>query len=185
MLRERIGINADAPVVLAVAASWASPRKGLEDLLALATRLPHPMILAIVGSTPSQLTKLPPNVVCIERTDSTQELAAAYTMASVLVNPTLEDNFPTVALEALACGTPIVTYATGGCGEQVTTETGFAVPRGDVSALLAATTEVVLKGKAAYMDACLKSSRHFSLDRMGQAYISLYRRVARVPHPHP
>ena len=42
-----------------------------------------------------------------------EELARLYSQAAVFVNTTLEDNFPTVNLEALACGTPVVTFATG------------------------------------------------------------------------
>ena len=53
------------------------------------------------------------------RTDSALQLAAIYTAADVFFNPTVEDNFPTVNLEAEACGTPVVTYDTGGCRETI------------------------------------------------------------------
>ncbi|RGW78527.1 glycosyltransferase [Faecalibacterium prausnitzii] len=56
-------------------------------------------------------------IICIPRTNSPQELAAIYTTADVFVNPTYEDNYPTVNLEAQACGTRVVTYDTGGCRE--------------------------------------------------------------------
>ena len=56
-------------------------------------------------------------IICIPRTNSPQELAAIYTTADVFVNPTYEDNYPTVNLEAQACGTRVITYDTGGCRE--------------------------------------------------------------------
>ena len=56
-------------------------------------------------------------LVCMPRTSNQQELAAIYTAADVFVNPTYEDTFPTVNLEARACGTRVVTYDTGGCRE--------------------------------------------------------------------
>ena len=56
-------------------------------------------------------------LVCMEKTSNAKELAAIYTMADVFINPTYEDNYPTVNLEASACGTPIITYDTGGCRE--------------------------------------------------------------------
>ena len=56
-------------------------------------------------------------VVCMEKTADAHELAAVYSMADVFVNPTYEDNYPTVNLEAQACGTPIITYDVGGCRE--------------------------------------------------------------------
>ena len=58
-------------------------------------------------------------VILMPRTDSAAQLAAVYTAADVFFNPTAEDNYPTVNLEAQACGTPVVTYDTGGCRETV------------------------------------------------------------------
>lgn len=55
----------------------------------------------------------------MERTDSPVQLAAVYAAANVFFNPTAEDNYPTVNLEAEACGTPVVTYDTGGCRETI------------------------------------------------------------------
>lgn len=56
-------------------------------------------------------------IVCIPSTNSARELAQIYTAADLFVNPTHEDNYPTVNLEAQACGTKVVTYDTGGCRE--------------------------------------------------------------------
>ena len=58
-------------------------------------------------------------MILVPRTDSAAQLAAIYTAADVFFNPTLEDNYPTVNLEAEACGTPVVTYDVGGCRETV------------------------------------------------------------------
>ena len=62
-------------------------------------------------------------IICIPRTNSPQELAAIYTAADVFANPTYEDNYPTVNLEAQACGTRMVTYDTGGCKETIDEKT--------------------------------------------------------------
>lgn len=59
------------------------------------------------------------NLILLERTASQRELAEAYTAADIFVNPTIEDNYPTVNLEAEACGTPVLTYDTGGCSETI------------------------------------------------------------------
>lgn len=55
----------------------------------------------------------------IERTSRKDQLAAIYTSADIFFNPTREDNYPTVNLEAQACGTPVMTYDVGGCRETV------------------------------------------------------------------
>ena len=58
-------------------------------------------------------------IVCIQHTSNQQELAAIYTAADVFANPTYEDNYPTVNLEAQACGTRVISYDTGGSRETV------------------------------------------------------------------
>lgn len=57
------------------------------------------------------------NIVCIPTTNNPQELAEIYTAAHWFVNPTHEDNYPTVNLEARACGTQVITYDIGGSAE--------------------------------------------------------------------
>ncbi len=54
---------------------------------------------------------------CLPRTNNVSELAEIYTAADFFVNPTYEDNYPTVNLEAIACGTYVITYQTGGSPE--------------------------------------------------------------------
>lgn len=87
--------------------------------------IPENTIIVMVGLTKKQIQKLPDNIIGIERTDSQEELVKLYSVADVFANPTLEDNYPTVNLEAIACGTPVVTYNTGGCIEQIYKNTGF------------------------------------------------------------
>jgi len=66
--------------------------------------------IVMVGLSKNQLKQLPKNVIGITRTNNVQELAEIYTTADFFFNPTLEDNFPTANLEALACGTPVITF---------------------------------------------------------------------------
>jgi glycosyltransferase involved in cell wall biosynthesis len=115
-------------IVLGVAANWEK-RKGLQDLLALAERLEEPYRVVLVGLK----KRVPGTVLAIGRTDSPQELAEIYTAADVFVNPTYEDNYPTVNLEAAACGTPVITYRTGGSVESVPTDR--IVEKGDLRGL--------------------------------------------------
>src|SRR5699024_8637999 len=93
-------------------------------------------IIVLVGLSEKQIEKLPENIIGISRTDSVKELAEIYSAADIFVNPTLEDNFPTTNLEALACGTPVITYNTGGSPESINKETGGVVRQGDINSLL-------------------------------------------------
>lgn len=103
-------------IVLGVAAIW-DKRKGLDAFLKLSKRLDQSYQIILVGLTQEQIQKMPKNITGIERTDSVQELVELYSAADVFVNPTLEDNYPTTNLEAIACGTPVITYDTGGSPE--------------------------------------------------------------------
>ena len=125
--REKYGLE-DKKIVLGVAANWEK-RKGLQDLLALAERLGEPYQVVLVGLK----GKVPPLVLAIPRTDSPRELAEIYTAADVFVNPTYEDNYPTVNLEAAACGAPVITYRTGGSVESVPEDR--IVEKGDLRGL--------------------------------------------------
>ena len=115
-------------VILGVANIWEK-RKGLEDFLALSRMADDTCSFVLVGRVPEGSPAIPEQILCISRTDSPQELAQIYTAADVLVNPTYEDNYPTVNLEALACGTPVITYRTGGSPESVDDSCGAVVEK--------------------------------------------------------
>lgn len=115
-IKERFGISEDIKIVLGVASVW-DRRKGLEDFLKLSKLLDEKYKIVLIGLKKKQIEKLPNNILGIERTENIQELVAWYSAADVFVNPTYEDNYPTTNLEAIACGTPVITYDTGGSGE--------------------------------------------------------------------
>ena len=103
----------DKFMILGVANVW-DQRKGLKYFLKLADILENDEIIVLVGLTKKQVESLPANIIGITRTNNIQELVEIYSAADVFVNPTLEDNYPTVNLEAQACGTYVVTFDSGG-----------------------------------------------------------------------
>ena len=114
-------------MVLGVASPWTE-RKGLLDFIRLANDLSSSgCAIVLVGLAANQIRNLPEGIIGLNRTDSSQELAAIYTAADVLFNPTKEDNYPTVNLEAEACGTPVISYDTGGCVETLQREDSCVV----------------------------------------------------------
>ena len=114
-------------MVLGVASPWTE-RKGLHEFVRLAGELDtNKFAIVLVGLSDKQKQAIPEGVIGIGRTDSREQLAAIYTAADLFFNPTAEDNYPTVNLEAEACGTPVVTYDTGGCAETVSRHDSFAV----------------------------------------------------------
>ena len=124
--RERYGIG-DRFMILGVASPWTE-RKGLDDFLRLAEKLgSENYAFVLVGLSKWQLKQVPEGVIGLARTDSSEQLAAIYTAADMLFNPTKEDNYPTVLLESQACGTPVVTYDIGGCGEALFHKNSVAI----------------------------------------------------------
>ena len=105
-------------IILGVASIWDT-RKGIRDYIELSKILDDNYRIVLIGVTRHQLLKLPSNIVGILRTENQTELAGIYTTADILFNPTYEDNYPTVNIEALACGTPVLSYDTGGSTEFV------------------------------------------------------------------
>lgn len=118
----------DKFLILGVASKWTE-RKGLNDFIRLALELdPNLFSVAVVGLSKEQVRrigKIEPRIIALERTESLSELVEIYSAADVFFNPTREDNYPTVNLEAEACGTPVVTYDTGGCAETVKHENSY------------------------------------------------------------
>ena len=111
-LRQEFGIL-NKTIILGVASVW-NRRKGLDVFVALSKLLPGNYQIVLIGVDKKQAKKLPDNIITIARTNNTEELAAWYSTADIFVNPTLEDTYPTVNLEAIACGTPVITFDTGG-----------------------------------------------------------------------
>lgn len=114
-IKERYGLL-DKKIILGVAAIW-DRRKGLNYMVDLADKLGDAYKVVVIGLSREQINQLPENILGIQRTNSVQELIEWYTAAEVFVNPTLEDNYPTTNLEAIACGTPCITFNTGGSPE--------------------------------------------------------------------
>lgn len=132
-VKEKYGLDS-RKIILGVASPW-SKRKGLSDFYALADMLDcSEYSIVLVGLSAKQMKQLPSGVVGIPRTDSQIELASLYSSASVLFNPTYEDNYPTVNLEAEACGLPVVCYDVGGCSETLHRDDSKLVECGDVQA---------------------------------------------------
>ena len=126
----------DKKIILGVAAVW-DKRKGLSSFIELSKKLDDTYRIILVGLTKEQIKDLPSNMIGIERTNSVKELVELYSAAAIFVNPTLEDNYPTTNIEAIACGTPVVTYDTGGSPESAKMY-GTSVAQKDVQALVRA-----------------------------------------------
>ena len=161
--------------IIGVSSIW-NKAKGLEDFYKLHEILDtNKYDITLVGLNQEQKNNLPEGINGILRTNSAEELAELYSNANVFVNPTYADTFPTTNLEALACGTPVITYKTGGSPESITPNTGFVVEQGDIDGVINAIKEIESRGKQYYADACRKyAEENFDKDKCFEKYIELY-----------
>lgn len=159
--------------IIAVSSVWY-PNKGELDTYKLRTMLSEDDYeITMVGLTAEQAKNLPVGIRGIQRTQNVQELAQLYSEADVLINPTYEDNFPTVNIEALACGTPVITYKTGGSPEAVDSKTGFVVDQGDLLSLV----NVIMQMKdqpLSSADCRKRAEKYFDKDKCFEKYVELY-----------
>lgn len=172
-VREKYGLG-DKHVLLGVASIW-SREKGLDDFIQMAALLKKEELIVLVGIKPEERKRLPENIIGIARTENIQQLAGLYSIADAFINPTWQDNYPTVNMEAIACGTPVVTYRTGGSVEAVTDETGFIVEQGNYKELLEAARMIRQRGKSYYQSRCREYAlMHFKKEDRYSDYIRLY-----------
>lgn len=161
-------------IILGVASIWCE-EKGWNDFMRLAERLDEDERLVLVGVDEKHQAMLPNHVTGISRTENIRQLAELYSAAEAFVNPTWQDNYPTVNLEAIACGTPVVTYRTGGSIEAVTEHTGMVVEQGDVDGLLQAIRKIEERGKAHYQQPCRTHAlKYFKKEDRYAEYLTLY-----------
>lgn len=158
--------------ILGVASEW-TPRKGLHDFIQLYRMLNHEQIeMIIVGLTSQQIEALPEGIRGMTRTDNIEQLVSLYQEADMFFNPTYEDNYPTTNLEALACGTPVCTYRTGGSIESVNEGNGFVVEKNEWGGVKKIIEERLHSRKMGlHLDI---DRKRISKEYMAEQYIKLY-----------
>lgn len=163
---------ADKYIILGVSFDWGT-RKGLDVFVELSKRLDKELYKIVLVGVDRDTVSLPDSIVTVERTDSREDLAALYSAADVFVNPTREDNYPTVNMEAIACGTPVITFDTGGSPETVGNSSGIVVQTDDIDEMQKAIEAVCLQGLFKEEE-LLYTARSFDKWKRYGRYLELY-----------
>lgn len=170
--RERYGIHSNEFIILGVSFGWGE-RKGLDVFQRLSQRLPTNYRIVLVGTDKYIDELLPDNVISIHMTQSQQELAQVYSSADLFVNPTREDNYPTVNMESIACGTPVLTFNTGGSPEIIDETCGMVVECDDVDSL-EKQIRLICEKHPYSVEACLRKAKQFDKNDKFAKYVELY-----------
>lgn len=172
----KYNISKEKNIILGIAFDW-SYKKGLDVFIELKNKLDMSRYqIVLVGINDSINKQIPKEIITIHRTSNQDELAKLYSIADVFVNPTREDTFPTVNIEALACGTPVITFDIGGSPEIIDDSCGSAILCDDIDALEREIVQACTGNKYS-SENCLRRASIFNKDEMFLKYIELYKDI--------
>ena len=160
-------------VLLGVASFW-SMSKGIDKFLELSKKISEDTSILLVGKVPSG-TIFPENIVHIEETNNTEELAQLYSLADVLINFSLEETFGKVTAEAIACGTPAIAINSTANPELVGPGCGYVINDDNIDSIMNSLEKVKIRGKQAFSNECINYARiNFSKNDRLSEYIDVY-----------
>lgn len=176
---EKLGIEKNKKIILGVSNSW-NARKGIDIFYRISKELPKERFqIVLVGCDKNTKKDHSLNIKYIENTRDQNELAALYSLADVFVNPTREDNYPTVNMEAIACGTPIITFDSGGSPEILKkAEYGYIVPQDDISGIIRCIKKIV--STSSDRDEISRRAKRFDKNLMFKQYFELYENITHL-----
>ncbi len=170
--RKKYNISEEKFILLGVAFGWGI-KKGLDVFIELEKRLDSAKFqIVLVGTDDNVDKQLPRDIISIHRTQNQTELAEIYTAADLFVNPTREENYPTVNMESIACGTPVITFRTGGSPEILTEKTGMVVDCDDIDALQNGIENICNK-KLFSKTNCVEYKKNFDINQRLQEYVNI------------
>ena len=168
-------------ILLGVASVWTQ-RKGFDEFIKLSKYLDNNFVIVLVGVDSKLQRKLPDNIILIERTSDQEELASIYSDADLYLNLTFEDTYPSTNLESIACGTPIITYKTGGSPESIINGCGCIIEQGNIEALARKIKEIKNNNFADFPPNKLisASKNYFDKDKNFIKYLDLYEEILQI-----
>ena len=172
--RQKYGLE-NKKIVLGVSTEWGD-RKGLDVFVDLSKKLSETYQIVLVGTNPDIDNRLPKNIISIHRTQNQQELAEIYSAADVFVNPTRDEVLGLVNIESLACGTPGITFNSGGSPECYDESCGVVVDCDDVCSLEKEIIRVCTE-KPYTKEACINKAKEFEKKQRYKEYLDLYERI--------
>lgn len=162
-VREKVGPGGTVPVILFVGSGFA--RKGVATLIeALARMKTADAEVWIVGRDKhlaryAAFARRHGIEQRVRFFGGHQDVRPFYAAADVFCLPTRYDPLPNAALEALACGLPVVTTPTSGAAELIeSVKNGYVCPAGDVAALAGHLDTLCAPGAAAAMRAAARAA---------------------------
>lgn len=166
--------NKNGLSIITVANYWTE-EKGIEELKKIIPLLNSNIKVTIVGELKKK-DSIFSKCNLVNRTENYKELEELYFKNDIFINLSLCETFPTVNIEALAHGLPVVTYNTGGSPEMIDENTGIVIEKYDYIRF-ADTINRLNSCNNFSKEACFNKSKKYSLDNMNQQYYDIYRKI--------
>ena len=166
-LLQKYNIPEDKKIILGVASIWEE-RKGLGVFINLAKKIDENYVIVLVGLRKYQISKMLPNMIGIERTESKEELAELYSRADVFMNPSEEESFSLVTVEAMACGTPVIVLDSSAVKELVDEEKGIVLHEPNIEKYVQIIKSCVKKKK-------VRNVEQYSSQLMQNYFLQIYK----------
>ncbi|WP_025725310.1 glycosyltransferase [Acholeplasma granularum] len=161
-------------ILLGVASPW-SKRKGLEVFLELNKLISEKYQILLIGLSKKQIKKIPDNIIALRKTNNIQELVSLYNKAFIYINPTFEDNFPTTNIESISCGTPVITFNTGGSPEIIDQSCGVITKEKNAESILESIRIIEnMDYEIVQKNSIMRAQKLYSKDDRFADYIRLY-----------
>ncbi len=173
--RAQNNISNDEYLILGVAFDWGV-RKGIDIFKKLADDLPVNYKIVMIGTDESTEKELPENIIKIRKTKNQEALAEIYSAADLFINPTREEVLGLVNIEANACGTPVLTFKTGGCPECIDETSGFVTPCDDYENFKKEIIRIC-ETKPFLKSDCVERAKSFDMNDKFKEYVKLYESI--------
>ncbi|WP_278463526.1 glycosyltransferase, partial [Thomasclavelia spiroformis] len=174
LIYTKYNIPKDKKIILSVSFGWPE-YKGYFYIEKLRMLLSDDYLILVVGQEKRYEKK---GIQCIEKTYNQDDLAKIYSIANVFFNPTLQEVLGMVNIEALACGTPVVAFNTGGVPEIVDRYCGRIIESKDMEEVRKNIEYFCNYGDSAFLaNACVNRAKTFNEKDKYKEYLELYENI--------
>lgn len=164
-------------IILGIANNF-SEKKGINDFLELSENMKNhdDYKIVLIGIPDSLMSKCKEHdILAIPRTQNIEEIVEWYSTANVFFNPSIEESFGLVTIEAMSCGTPVIVYNSTASPELVKDTRCYCVEPRNLNKVISCINEIQLNGREYYSEICIKKvHENYSEHSQYNKYIRIY-----------